>query len=93
MGHNAGILQILVNSHDGHILSLSEDKVIKVWDDRTLNCIQTVWEKASLRPENFLSAIFFDNNARQLLTAANKIESWPVRVVRAWPYQERCIAV
>ncbi|ORZ37998.1 WD40-repeat-containing domain protein [Catenaria anguillulae PL171] len=78
VGHNAVVTDVLVNQADGHIISLSEDKVIKIWNIRTMNCLQTLTDRFPHRPENVLSAIYFDNVHRQLITGSSKLESWPL---------------
>ncbi|KAJ3065105.1 WD40 repeat domain 95 [Podochytrium sp. JEL0797] len=77
-GHNTSIVNLIVNHEESQLISLSEDKVIKIWNIRNLNCLQTLMDKVPHRPENIISAIFFDNTNRQLLTGSNKLESWPL---------------
>ncbi|KAJ3129013.1 WD40 repeat domain 95 [Nowakowskiella sp. JEL0407] len=77
-GHNATIMNILVNHEEGHVISLSEDKVIKIWNARNLNCLQTLVDKIPHRPENIISSIYFDYNNHQLISGSNKLESWPL---------------
>ncbi|KAL7754106.1 hypothetical protein RI367_000086 [Sorochytrium milnesiophthora] len=77
-GHNATVVDIIVNQPDGHVISLSEDKVIKIWNIRNMNCLQTMTDKFPHRPENIISAIHFDPVNRQLITGSNKLESWPL---------------
>lgn len=77
-GHTASITHIVVNNEEGIIFSLSEDKMIKSWNARNLLCIQTMVDKVAHRPENNLSAIYYDSNNRVILTASSKIEVWPL---------------
>ncbi|KAI8614723.1 WD40-repeat-containing domain protein [Chytriomyces sp. MP71] len=77
-GHNTAIVSLLVNHEESQLISLSEDKMIKIWNIRNLNCIQTLMDKVPHRPENIISAIFFDSTNRQLLTGSNKLETWPL---------------
>ncbi|KAI9204974.1 WD40-repeat-containing domain protein [Polychytrium aggregatum] len=76
-GHNAAIVNIIVNHENSHVLSLSEDKVVKIWNARNLNCLQTLTDKLWHRPENIISAIYFDQHNHQLLTGSNRLEIWP----------------
>ncbi|KAJ1510084.1 WD repeat-containing protein 49, partial [Coelomomyces lativittatus] len=76
-GHNATVTEVLINQSDGHIVSLSEDKVLKIWNIKTLFCMQTLMDRYPHRPENIISSIFFDNVHRQLITGSNKLEYWP----------------
>ncbi|KAJ3325129.1 WD repeat-containing protein 49 [Boothiomyces sp. JEL0866] len=77
-GHNSSIVQICVNHEDGVIFSLSEDKVVKLWNARNLNCIQTAIDKVPHRPENTITAMYYDTYNRQLMTGSGKLEIWPL---------------
>lgn len=57
---------------------MSEDKVIKLWVARNLNCIQTMFDKVPYRPENLFTAMFYDSQNRQLITGSSKLVIWPV---------------
>ena len=78
VGHNAAIVNLTVNNEEGIIFSLSEDKVIKLWNARTLQCIQTLVDKIAHRPENALTAIFYDSPNRQFISASSKLQIWPM---------------
>ncbi|KAH6585718.1 hypothetical protein BASA50_001053 [Batrachochytrium salamandrivorans] len=77
-GHNASVISIVINHEDGHIISLSEDKVVKVWNARSLNCLQTLVDKVPHRPENIISSIYYDAQYRQIITGSNGLEVWPL---------------
>lgn len=77
-GHNSAIVNIAVNHEEGIIFSLSEDKMIKLWNARTLNCVQTLTDKVAHRPENIITSIFYDGYNRQLMTGSGKLQVWPV---------------
>jgi WD40 repeat protein len=77
-GHTAAITQIVINHEESHIISLAEDKVIKVWSARSLTCLQTVVDTIPHRPENIISSIFYDSSYRKLITGSDKLETWPV---------------
>ena len=77
-GHGAAISQILVHQEEAHIISISDDKVIKIWSARTMTCLQTIVDKDPHRPENYISAAFFDVNMRRVLTASSRIDAWPL---------------
>eukprot|EP00842_Homolaphlyctis_polyrhiza_P005998 jgi/Hompol1/639/HPOL_002560-RA len=77
-GHNSSIISIVINHEDGHIISLSEDKVVKMWNARNLNCLQTIVDKIPHRPENIISSIFYDSLSRQIITGSNVLETWPL---------------
>ncbi|KAJ3336526.1 WD40 repeat domain 95 [Kappamyces sp. JEL0680] len=77
-GHNANIVNIVVNNEEGIIFSLSEDKMIKLWNARNLMCVQTMVDKNAHRPENTITSIFYDNVNRQIVTGSGKLETWPL---------------
>ncbi|KAI8818479.1 WD40-repeat-containing domain protein [Fimicolochytrium jonesii] len=77
-GHTAAIANICVNHEEGHIISLSEDRVIKIWSARSLNCMQTLAEKIPQKPDDLISAIFFDQWNGQLVMGSEKLQSWPL---------------
>ncbi len=58
-GHNSPIIDIAINEISGQIISLSTDKVVKIWDIRRQNCVQTLVDSFQYRPENILSCIHF----------------------------------
>ena len=43
------------------LVSLSTDKVFKVWDLRTYQNLQTIVDNSLYRPENRISCLFFDS--------------------------------
>ncbi|KAJ3213522.1 WD40 repeat domain 95 [Dinochytrium kinnereticum] len=59
-GHNAPIIDITINELNGQILSLSSDKVIKVWDIRKQQCLQTIVDNAQLKADETISVIHFN---------------------------------
>ncbi|KAI8929846.1 WD40-repeat-containing domain protein [Entophlyctis helioformis] len=77
-GHNASIVSIVINHEDGHIISLSEDKIVKMWNARNLNCLQTIIDKIPHRPENIISSIFYDAQSRQIIKGSDALETWPL---------------
>lgn len=77
-GHSANIINIAVNNEEGIIYSLSDDKMIKLWNARNLLCVQTMFDKGATRLENSISSIYYDSSNRILLTGTSKIEIWPL---------------
>ncbi|EPZ36776.1 WD40 repeat-like protein, partial [Rozella allomycis CSF55] len=77
-GHLAPITNIIVSHQEGYIISLSEDKNIRIWDTRTLSCIQSIWDKAYTRPENSITAIFYDDRSKNLMSGTNTLDIWPI---------------
>lgn len=74
VGHATPISMITVNHLAGHIISLSDDKVIKVWNARNLQCLQTLTDKCGHRPENIISFIHFDMSNENLVVGHDRIE-------------------
>ena len=77
-GHTAAISKIIINHEQSHIISLADDKVIKVWNAKNLQCLQTVYDRIAHRPDNIITSIYYDSYNRQIITGSDKIESWPV---------------
>lgn len=59
-GHAAPVIDLVINETSGRIISLSTDKVIKVWDVRTQTCVQTLNDPFIHRPEDTLCSIHFN---------------------------------
>eukprot|EP00892_Ulva_mutabilis_P006535 jgi/Ulvmu1/4253/UM193_0001.1 len=78
-GHSATISDVLVNDSDHQIISLSLDKVVKVWDIRTYKCLQTITDRTVYHPEDALGAVLFDGRHSHLVTANLALSRWPLR--------------
>lgn len=76
VGHNASISKLTLNHDMGYIISMSDDKVVKVWSARTLQCLQTLVDKVNHRPENIISAIYYDNVNRLLIQGHDQLEAF-----------------
>lgn len=74
VGHNSSIAKIVMNNEHSHIISMSDDKVIKLWNARNLQCLQTLVDKAYHRPENFITAMFFDSYNKKLVLGHDSLE-------------------
>ena len=83
VGHNTSIVDIIANEKDSQIISLSTDKVIKIWDMRMQKCLQTIQDKVKHRPEDCLTTMFFDRDRNRLLTASGMIDVWPMHKATA----------
>ena len=89
-GHTAPVtLMVLHENQNGRItdknqlVSLSTDKVFKVWDLRTYQNLQTIVDTSLYRPENRISCLFFDCNNRRynrpcLVSGTNRLTLWPI---------------
>eukprot|EP00929_Paragymnodinium_shiwhaense_P117445 TRINITY_DN8801_c0_g1_i2.p1 TRINITY_DN8801_c0_g1~~TRINITY_DN8801_c0_g1_i2.p1 ORF type:complete len:1148 (-),score=306.96 TRINITY_DN8801_c0_g1_i2:362-3805(-) len=79
-GHNAAVLEVLVNESQHQLISLSVDKVVKVWDMRNYRCIQTFTDKTEYKPEDRLTCIAFDEEVPALVMCSNTLNVLPVSV-------------
>eukprot|EP00948_MAST-09A_sp_MAST-9A-sp1_P000153 g153.t1 len=84
-GHADCVQKLTLNPVANQLISLSVDKVIKVWDIRLNSCVQTILDKSIYRPVDRISQIIFDDaspNAEQtprLVSASNHLNIWPVK--------------
>lgn len=76
VGHMASISNVVVDENLHNVITLSTDKMIKVWDLRSNRCIQTLEDDNVYRPEDRLTVMMHDSKRRQLLTGTTKLRSW-----------------
>ncbi|KAJ3130047.1 hypothetical protein HK098_006759 [Nowakowskiella sp. JEL0407] len=76
-GHNSPIIDIAINENNEQIISLSVDKVCKVWDIRKQQCIQTLFDSVQHRPEDFISRIYF--GPVDLMTASTTLTVYSLK--------------
>jgi WD40 repeat protein len=79
-GHNASIMDVLVNEAQHQLVSLSVDKVVKVWDIRNYRCIQTFTDKTEYKPEDRLTCMAFDPDGPALVLCSSTLNVLPVNV-------------
>ncbi|KAJ3325279.1 hypothetical protein HDU76_013215 [Blyttiomyces sp. JEL0837] len=70
-GHNAPIIDITVNEMSGQILSLSADSVVKVWDIRKLQCLQTLVVVVHATIDDAIGKIHFTEELEGKMIAAS----------------------
>ena len=71
-GHDAPVVGVSVCAEDGHLISCSADRVVKVWDLCSLLVLQTLNEKGSPHcPLNRLSAALYDATKKRVLTCGS----------------------
>ncbi|TPX70972.1 hypothetical protein CcCBS67573_g06381 [Chytriomyces confervae] len=58
-GHNSPIIDLAVNEESGQVISLSVDSIIKVWDIRKQQCVQTLFDSEPLGIDDALNRIYF----------------------------------
>lgn len=80
IGHNAPIIEILCNEAQSQLISMSIDKVVKVWDIRNYRCIQTFTDKTEYRPEDSLTCMAFDEEASNLLMCSSVLNVLPLHM-------------
>lgn len=79
-GHNAPVLDVLVNEAQHQLISMSVDKVVKVWDILNYQCIQTFTDKTEYKPEDRLTCMAFDEEGPALVLCSSLINVLPVSV-------------
>jgi WD40 repeat protein len=89
-GHMAPVTALVLHENQDNttkdrnqLVSLSTDKVFKVWDLRTYQNLQTIIDNSLYRPENRISSFFFDIKNRRydapcLVTGTNRLTLWPI---------------
>mmetsp|Transcript_37768 Transcript_37768/g.61203 ORF Transcript_37768/g.61203 Transcript_37768/m.61203 type:complete len:933 (-) Transcript_37768:1406-4204(-) len=78
-GHNASVREVIINDRFNQLISLSVDKVIKVWDVRNHRCLQTVVDKERYRPENRISGLLYDPFHKCIVTGTTKLRLLPMQ--------------
>lgn len=79
-GHNAPIIDVQVNEAQHQLLSMSVDKVIKVWDIQHYRCISTFTDKTEYKPEDRLTCMAFDPELPGLVMCSNTLNLLPMSV-------------
>lgn len=79
-GHNATVLDLMVNEEQHQLISMSVDKVVKVWDLRNCQCIQTFTDKTEYKPEDRLTCMAFDEDGPALILCSSMLNVLPVSV-------------
>eukprot|EP01062_Namystynia_karyoxenos_P078146 TRINITY_DN8000_c0_g1_i1.p1 TRINITY_DN8000_c0_g1~~TRINITY_DN8000_c0_g1_i1.p1 ORF type:complete len:1769 (+),score=478.30 TRINITY_DN8000_c0_g1_i1:145-5307(+) len=82
------------------VLTLSMDKVVRVWDLRTMRCVQSLRDKSCYTPEDRLGVIAFDEKRQCIITASTimharfgQAESGPAVGAPQEPQQGEMVAV
>eukprot|EP01063_Lacrimia_lanifica_P033008 TRINITY_DN5765_c0_g1_i1.p1 TRINITY_DN5765_c0_g1~~TRINITY_DN5765_c0_g1_i1.p1 ORF type:complete len:1429 (+),score=429.72 TRINITY_DN5765_c0_g1_i1:89-4288(+) len=79
-GHNQQLVTVYFNPVYDQLFSLSLDKAIKIWDLRTMKCLQTISnEEMSLNSEDALSTLAFDKNRGALVCVSGCPTVYPLK--------------
>ena len=73
-GHTASVQKVIVVEDDNQLISLSTDKVIKIWDLRTNKCMQTIVDKEHYWPENKITSLMFNPVKKCIVSGAVKLK-------------------
>ncbi|XP_059699272.1 WD repeat-containing protein 64 [Haemorhous mexicanus] len=77
-GHKHGIVEIVTNEKDQHVISLSCAKVFRVWDIQTLSPLQVFYESHGTPEEMNAFPMIFDNDHGLLFTGSDVIDIYPL---------------
>ena len=72
-GHCSAVIHIVVNGQSGQFISVSQDKVLKVWDIRDVCCIQTIPSRLLTPGPMVISSVYFNDKNHTLLLGTNLI--------------------
>eukprot|EP00755_Sulcionema_specki_P009640 Sspe_Gene.44261::Locus_21689_Transcript_1_1_Confidence_1.000_Length_4392::g.44261::m.44261 len=73
-GFRSPLVDVVFNVSDGQLLTLSLDKVIRVWDVRTWQCVQTIKDKIKHFPEDRLGVMVFDAKRSSIVTGSRTLQ-------------------
>ena len=65
-----------INEERHHLISLGTDKMVKIWDVRSYSCIQTIFDKIAIRPDDVLSSLTFEKHTNNIIVCSRKINFW-----------------
>uniref|UniRef100_K7G1G7 WD repeat domain 64 n=1 Tax=Pelodiscus sinensis TaxID=13735 RepID=K7G1G7_PELSI len=78
LGHLFSVMEIVTNEKDQHIISLSTEKIFRVWDIQTLSLLQIFHDSQGKPGETQIYAMIFDNNHGTLITGSSVIDIYPL---------------
>eukprot|EP01065_Artemidia_motanka_P018452 TRINITY_DN21769_c0_g3_i1.p1 TRINITY_DN21769_c0_g3~~TRINITY_DN21769_c0_g3_i1.p1 ORF type:complete len:1517 (+),score=551.36 TRINITY_DN21769_c0_g3_i1:666-4553(+) len=81
MEHTRPLTRVLFKPNH-QLISLSEDKTIKVWDTRTFRCVQTLVDKTPRLPEDRYRCLAYDKLRSTIVTGAACPVLFRMRVVQ-----------
>ncbi|ORX44215.1 WD40 repeat-like protein, partial [Piromyces finnis] len=77
-GHTSGIVNLIVNEREGHIISLSDDGTYKVWNISTFACLQTFQQCVTYKEDCCFPCLFYDSTNKQLVNGYNNFYVYPL---------------
>ncbi|XP_027540066.1 WD repeat-containing protein 64 isoform X7 [Neopelma chrysocephalum] len=77
-GHKHGVVEIVTNEKDQHVISLSCAKVFRVWDIQTLAPLQVFHDNQGSPEELDSFPMVFDNDHGVLITGSDVIDIYPL---------------
>eukprot|EP01062_Namystynia_karyoxenos_P051956 TRINITY_DN4115_c0_g2_i1.p1 TRINITY_DN4115_c0_g2~~TRINITY_DN4115_c0_g2_i1.p1 ORF type:complete len:1960 (+),score=468.46 TRINITY_DN4115_c0_g2_i1:88-5880(+) len=69
--HKCPVVAVRFNQQDSHCIVLTRDKLLSVYDLRTFRALDQIEDKQHRWPDNWLSALDFDERRRSILAVAN----------------------
>lgn len=75
-GHNTSVQDLTINEERNHLISLGSNKMVKVWDIRSYQCIQTIEDKVCVRPDDILTSLVFEPVTNNILLCSRKVNFW-----------------
>ena len=79
IGHNTSVTNLDINEDRFHLISLGTDKVVRIWDTRSYNCLQVITDRFFYRPEPILTSLYYDKVTHNIIVCSRKINFWPFR--------------
>ncbi|KAH9160594.1 hypothetical protein LEN26_001790 [Aphanomyces euteiches] len=80
-GHASPVHQMSMDERSYKLFTLSLDKVFKVWDCYTYQCMQTILDPMLHFPDNHIGRIFWDARLQQLVSSTTRLRVWPIHDV------------
>ncbi|KAF0688539.1 Aste57867_19855 [Aphanomyces stellatus] len=80
-GHTSPVHQMVIDERAYKLFTLSMDKVFKVWDCYTYQCMQTVVDPTQYFPDETIGRIVWDVRLQQLVSSTTRLRVWPIHTV------------
>lgn len=77
-GHVFTIVDLACNEKDQQLISLSAERLFRVWDLATFKCLQVFSDTENRPGENRIYCITFDQKRERLLSCSSVIDCWPL---------------